>query len=460
MGIRHIEKFSYRFYLLKFFVKIWHDTIFYRKVTYINRQQVPLKEHLIFTPNHQNALMDALAIEFSFRNQFVFVARSDIFKKKWIASLLYFLKILPVYRIRDGYESLKKNEEIFRKTLDVIRNKNGFVIMPEGDHAGFRRLRRLRKGFARIAFQAEEATDYTLDMKIVPVGITYSHYERYRSELLVVYGEPIPLSDYYEDYRQNPAQALNKLTGHLSEKMRALMIEIKSVDHYAVYWCLSKLYKKRVCEILDLDSGSLYDTFKAQKQVVAVLEDFELSHPGEFSTLALKTGLFLNRIKDMKLDPGLLQKKQVSGVALAGRLLFLIVTAPLFLYGFLNNFLPYYLPMMAAKKVRDPQFRSSFKFVLSLFLFPIFYLIQVLAAGSFIGWNGILLIYIASLPLSGAFSWNAAKVFKQTRQVYRWLRYRNSGNLDFAEVLALHSFIDQKMEQLLNGKMGKVSPDL
>ena len=110
------------------------------------------------------------------KGQPVFLARADIFKNKFIASLLYFLKILPVYRIRDGFSNLKANDEIFRKTIDVIRNKNGLVILPEGDHAGFRRLRQLKKGICRVAFQAEEAMDFNLNIKIIPVGLEYTNY--------------------------------------------------------------------------------------------------------------------------------------------------------------------------------------------------------------------------------------------------------------------------------------------
>ena len=47
-------------------------------------------DHLIFAPNHQNALMDALAVLFTHKGQPVFLARADIFKKKAIASVPLF----------------------------------------------------------------------------------------------------------------------------------------------------------------------------------------------------------------------------------------------------------------------------------------------------------------------------------------------------------------------------------
>ncbi len=58
MGVENIEKYSRGYALLKTYLRFWHDKIFYGKVVYVNREQIPLDEHLIFTPNHQNALMD------------------------------------------------------------------------------------------------------------------------------------------------------------------------------------------------------------------------------------------------------------------------------------------------------------------------------------------------------------------------------------------------------------------
>ena len=449
MGLKNIEKFSYRFYLLKFFVKLWHDKIFYKKVAYVNRQKVPKNEHLIFTANHQNALMDALAVEFSFGNQFVFVARSDIFKKKFIAALLYFLKILPVYRIRDGYDSLKKNKEIFDKTMDVIENKNGFVIMPEGDHAGFRRLRQLRKGFARIAFQAEEASDYSMDIKIIPVGITYNNYENYRTDLLVVFGNPISLSAYYEDYKENQALAFNKLSKHLSEKLKPLMIEIASEKYYDVYWQLSVQYQQNSCKILQLNPNNLYDKFKAKKHIISVLEKYEKEQPDAFSKLAEKTTRLLKHLKVLKLDVDTLNRKNVSFFSLISRLLLLILTSPLFLYGYINNILPYYLPIYASHKIQDPQFRSSFKFVLSMFLFPVFYLMQILALGWIFHWGWFSLIYFITLPVSAAIAWNYAKFYKKAVKLFRFLKAKIAGNKTFEETQKIQEEITSELEKLL-----------
>ena len=232
MGKNNIEKYSAGYALLKYTAGFWHNNVFYRKVIVLGRENINPDHHLIFAPNHQNALMDALAVLFTHKGQPIFLARADIFKKKTIAAILYFLKILPVYRIRDGFSSLKGNDEIFHKTVDILKNNNGLVILPEGDHAGYRRLRQLKKGICRVAFQSDEATGFNLRIKIIPVGIEFSNYSRYRQVLTVVYGKPVEVSEYFNLYKESPEKALNELRARLSTEMKRNMVHIDSEEDY------------------------------------------------------------------------------------------------------------------------------------------------------------------------------------------------------------------------------------
>ncbi|MBN2863733.1 MAG: 1-acyl-sn-glycerol-3-phosphate acyltransferase, partial [Bacteroidales bacterium] len=232
MGKENIEKHSRGYILIRRIFGFWHNNVFYRKVIVLGRNSLNFNDHLIFAPNHQNALMDALAVVFTLNRQPVFLTRADVFKNKIVASILYYLKMLPVYRIRDGYSTLKENDEIFNNTIKVIRNKNGLVILPEGNHAGFRRLRQLKKGICRVAFQADEASGFNLKIKIIPVGLEFSHYTRYRQVLTVVYGKPVEVSEYHDLYRKSPEIALNELRKKLSSEMQKVMVHIESEEDY------------------------------------------------------------------------------------------------------------------------------------------------------------------------------------------------------------------------------------
>ena len=206
MGKENIEKYDLFYLLLKKYADFWHNNIFYRKVIAYGKDHLDFSVPTILAPNHQNALMDALAIICTLERQLVFLARADIFKKKLVARILYRLKILPVYRIRDGFENLKQNDDTFHDTLRVMEHRNGVVILPEGSHDVHRKLRQLKKGICRIAFQTAEASDYKKEINIVPVGIEYSHYWRFRQVLTVVYGHPIHVSEYYRFIQAEPEQ--------------------------------------------------------------------------------------------------------------------------------------------------------------------------------------------------------------------------------------------------------------
>src|SRR6056297_1906445 len=197
-----IEKWSLLYGMLKpivdFIFRTYFKTYSYKEETF-NKDDI-----LIYAPNHQNALMDALAILATYKGEPVFLARADIFEKKTISKILTFLKILPIYRIRDGKTNLQNNDAIFQKTIDVLKERKRLTILPEGNHAGRRKLRTVKKGISRIAFQAEEATDFSMGIKIVPVGLDYQHYYHVQSRLTVYYGKAIPLEQFVEEYKANP----------------------------------------------------------------------------------------------------------------------------------------------------------------------------------------------------------------------------------------------------------------
>ena len=74
-----------------------------------------------------------------------------------------------------------------------------------------------------MAFQSDEATGFTLKIKIIPVGLEFSSYSRFRQVFTVAYGSPIEVSEYFDSYRVNPERALNELRSRLSDEMKGIM---------------------------------------------------------------------------------------------------------------------------------------------------------------------------------------------------------------------------------------------
>ena len=445
MSLENIEKKSTGYELLKKWVNWWHNKIYYNHVTIIGKENIPDNKPLIFAANHQNALMDALIMLLSVDRIMVFVARADIFKNPKIAKILYFLKILPIYRVRDGFDTVKKTNDIIKRTVNVIANGCGMVILPEGNHSDVRRLRPLKKGFARMAFQTEEMNDFNLDLHIVPVGIYYNSRKKYRSNILIQYGKPFPVSPHIEKYKENPPVALNNIKDELSDAMRPLILDIRSEKYYDFYDRIRKYNDFLPKNIKSETKDHLNIEFLQQQKLVAILEKAEEKNSSQFQNIHTKFKDFETLVEKCKIQ-GFGKIKPSSVPLLLLKTLAIIVFAPVSLYGFINNALPYYVPVLITKKLKDKQFVSSFKFVLSLLLFPAFYIIQTLIV-LLCSWDlKIAVVYLVSLPLSGKIALNHISCLKNIS--FSWkIIFKERSNL-FKEIKRLKAEIVENLNNI------------
>ena len=444
MGKEKIEKYSRGYALLKSVAGFWHNNVFYRKVIVLGLDNIHPDDHLIFAPNHQNALMDALAVLFTHKGQPVFLARADIFKKKAIASILYFLKILPVYRIRDGFSSLKGNDEIFNKTIDVLKNKNGLVILPEGDHSGFRRLRQLKKGICRVAFHADEAAGFKLNINIIPVGLEFTNYSRYRQVLTVVYGKPIEVSEYHDHYKENPERALNELRSRLSSEMKKIMVHIESEEDY-----------EAIDELRSMINGRFSDDIKCPKLfrdriLIDKLNHLRVVDPSLYQNICNLSLRVKKSAKDLNTDYRLLEKKKHPLGWLIAGMIGIILTFPLFLYGNIFNLTFLEIPNIKTRKILDIQFHATMRYGISLTLAIIFLPVYLLL--SFIifpNWWVAIPIFL-SLPLSGLFAWNYFLQFKRIRGGFRIRKYIKHNNTEYSLLKENHKELVNLISSLQN----------
>ncbi len=411
-----IEKRSPGYALLKSYV----DFCFHRyyRVSFHQKERINLRERMIFAPNHQNALIDALAVLTSFKWQPVFLARADIFGNKTIARILRFLKILPVYRIRDGYDQLANNEKVFRETFDVLDKNTSLTILPEGNHEGKRQLRTLKKGIARIAFNyRHEFADNKKEISIIPTGLNYSDYHAPGSNLHIRFGDPIPLADFDQLYQENQPKAYNGLIKRLESELKKQMLHIEDGEYYRCTETIVLLYETLNAK----NKGTENDIFLAQQQVIDLMGEKEQNDPEfliDLQGLTQSLEKILSQVKT-GIDDLKLLKKAKNTFSLFFRMMFLFLTSPLYLYCFIQNAIPSWIRHTIGKKFKDPHFKSSVAFVLTIFLFPIFHILQalifLLISGS-LTWSAV---YLVTLPLSyiGKNMWE--RMWKQTQAIGR-----------------------------------------
>lgn len=443
MSPDHLKKESIAYNLLRVYARFLHN-VYYEEVCIVGTENIPVDEPVIFAPNHQNALMDALAVLIYQKKQPVFMARADIFKKPTVKTILTFLKILPVFRIRDGKENLLNNDDTYGVALDVLKAYQPVGIMPEGNHGEQRRLRPLKKGIVRFAIQAQQEFGKRGIVHIVPVGIDYSHYSKLRSKLLVVYGKPIRVDEYLEGYTENQNRTLFDMLERLSEEMAPNMINIDSDTYYDTIYQLKTMFEVE-WQVRKGFEANFYGTFKAGKIISDRLVEIAKTQPSEMDGIKAEVDEYTALLKRNKLSAYALETPHPKWNALAFDVLRYLLFLPFFAAASVFHAIPYFTSMHYSQKSKDPQFVSSFRFVLLLLSLFLYYLILLLIPMPIILKIGILV----SMPLFGVLSVDYYYGVKELVAKIKFWAMERANHPDAFRVRTLRKVLANKIENYM-----------
>lgn len=175
-------------------------------------KNIPKDKPVLFLGNHQNALLDPLLIAIKCGRFSYFLTRASVFKKAFISKLLMSLQMLPVYRMRDGWNNISNNAAIFSTCTEVLKKNHAIVMFPEGNHNLARRVRPLSKGFTRIVFDSIEKYP-DLDLQIVPVGLNFVDAPKFSDSAALYFGEPVAARSFAQSNR-------HRAVANLKEKIK------------------------------------------------------------------------------------------------------------------------------------------------------------------------------------------------------------------------------------------------
>lgn len=173
----------------------------FSKVTIEGKENLPERDSaVILAPNHSAAMVDpCLLLLLSPHKAIAFGARSDIFKKPRIASVLHWIRILPIARARNGREEVIKNHKTFEDIIDCLAHGTPFCLYPEGTHFAAPGMLPLKKGVYRIASMAAERLK-DKDVFVVPVGVDYESFFHEMKQAAVRIGKPINFREFHEEH--------------------------------------------------------------------------------------------------------------------------------------------------------------------------------------------------------------------------------------------------------------------
>lgn len=412
---------------------------------------IPSEGPIIFAPNHQNALMDPLALVCTNPYQSVWLARADIFKSKAARPILRFLKILPVYRIRDGKENLGNNEQIFNQVTDILENKQTVALFPEAAHSGKRQMLPHKKAIPRIALESEEKNQFGLNLKIVPVGIFYSHYWAFNRSIIIEYGKPIGVDKYKNGYFDNPQKAMLDLRDEIYEQITPLILNIKSETRYEDYETLRLLFGKDYTLRSTVSRSRGLRQLYAEKDLIGKLEKLEVEAPKTFEQLYDGVKNYITETEKIGITDALIEKAgKLNWRITVLQVSALLISLPVFLFGFVFNIIPFLIPGFILKgKVKDLTFLSTFNFVIGLVLFPVFYvLFAFLVFALTQSWITSAIVFIL-MPFGGKLAYQLLEFYKDVVDKIRILFMNSRKKKEINQLLmSRKKLIDQFFENL------------
>ena len=407
------------FYTLCFPVVQYATLCHYRRIVIKGKDNIPDEGKYILAPCHQNALMDPLVVLYMENKPVVFLARADIFKKPVARLLLTWLRISPVYRIRDGWDQLSNNEAIFNTARQVVEEGMPLCLMAEGTHNDKHQLLPLVKGMFRIAGATQmELGDSPL--YIVPVGLDYDDYERPYSSVMVNVGKPIDVRNFMDDFESKEPVALNRMRDALTSALKAQIHQVDSVEHYndEYAYCHSKTQ-----EVLRQSKkrNTAWNRFQARQQVSRQVASMT---EAEREACYLEGARFAEECSRKGVPLWYASKcSSTSRVSWAIRTVFMLIVLllavvlcwemlPLWLLSNPIVYLPTHL--IAKAKVKDPQFRSSINYAIRLGLTLVYsivlFVVFCISRGFF---------WALGIVLLGMFSaWLTPKVFVLLRDAW------------------------------------------
>lgn len=370
----------------------WCTRRSYRRIQVQGQENIPDDGAILLAPNHCNTLLDALVVLQATNGDKVFGARADMFNNPFIAKLMYFFRILPMVRQRDGLRNVLKNHETFDIIVDTLEHGVPFCLFPEGRHRPAHSLLPLGKGITRTAIAANERFGKDKPIYIVPVGIEYGDYFRYRSTCLVSFGKPLDVTEFIAGLDvETEAQINEPLRKELRERMSELITFIPDDENLQAKWSLTKIltagYKKK----------RLDKKLKNNRKITSEIEDAMLKHPEQMEAI-LKEAAAL----DIKRRKAGISFKSFGHDNLPLRCIWKALVAliglPYFIFSGIVALPMWALALGLRSKIRDKAFGNTVSFGVKLGLSAIWYPIVFALAFVFAPWPYALAGSLLSIP--------------------------------------------------------------
>jgi glycerol-3-phosphate O-acyltransferase/dihydroxyacetone phosphate acyltransferase len=362
--------------------------VYFRRVEVLGIEKVPHEAPVIFVLNHPNALVDPAFLLSLAPRRVSFLAKAPLFRVPVLSFLVRAMDSLPVYRRQDEGEDVSKNSEVFMAARRLLARGGTIGICPEGVSHDEPRLRPIKTGAARIALGAVSTGEVT-DLKIVPAGLYYTSKTKFRSEVLLYFGNPIDVQPVeMESDGYPPRAAVKQLSNRIECALREVMLD---AEHEEALQTIRRAEKIFSSEPDEEAPESLAVELQLQQRFVNAYHVLREQAPERLRRLEVRMSRFEEELSQAGVDPDDLSPPRstvdVFTHLITRVLLFLLLIVPATL-GVLVHYPAYRLGGYLATRFSrdDDDMVSTIKIMSAMLLFPLTWIILTVAVYKLGGW--------------------------------------------------------------------------
>jgi 1-acyl-sn-glycerol-3-phosphate acyltransferase len=379
--------------------------VFYRHIQVKGLENIPKDGPLIIVSNHPNTIMDPLTIACSIDREAYFIAKAVIFKSSLAKWFLPKLNLIPVHRAQDDPSQMEQNEQTFLKTFEHLEKGKLILIFPEGISMNHRKLKKIKTGAASIALGAEARNEFRLGVKIVCIGLNYSSHHRFRSDLFINIDQPIEVNLYKENYRSDTVEAVRLLTDEIRQRLESKIVAIEDEQIDRFVQRIEIIYKSQLLNELGYSSKIREHDFLVTKAISEVVTHFYSTDPQRVQRIQANVDNYFESLDRISLNEHTIRRySDGKSIPPLLNVIYFITGFPFYLIGIVSNYLPFKLPEWIAKKISAREYHGSVTYLLGIFTFTLFYILQLWAIQKIFNEVWITVTYFILLPLTGFFA--------------------------------------------------------
>ena len=327
--------------------------------------RVPHAGPVLLVANHPNSLLDPVLVAAAARRPVRFLAKAPLFTDRKVGWLIRASGAIPVYRRIDNPQAMDGNVDTFRAAHVALAQGAVIGIFPEGHSHSEPGIGRLKTGAARIALGT--LAQHPQPFPIVPVGLVFRRKDVFRSDALVVVGQPVAWDD-LAIHTPDDRDAVQELTRRIDGGMRQVTINLECWEDQPLVDCAEAVWQA--------EWGGGGDTDPARKVgrlevTTSILSHIRSAPDPRASALVDEVARHCRQLARLRVTPGDLAGDVRLRASLRwGLRRFYLVGAPAFVVG-LAGLAVFWLPNQVIGRVTmalrpDADQRSTFNLLIGM----------------------------------------------------------------------------------------------